>query len=269
MYELLSVNAFCAFPGHPHPTAPVALDANFATAARKYLLPDMDGSDHRGDAAERANFACFADIVLYFAKRAAIYWEMAFDNEETGDDGSETALTTSVHFKAYMSGQYSERIKRYFDHEGLDWCAIQRKFASSVPAGSDGQLYWDIFLSGVVRALRNKEPEYKHSQRHPYMLTRFTFFSALLRDRSSDLRSDALKRIRDPVTLGGAFGAHAPYRGKTTDTKERMTWFMQDIITIIWYALEKLPQLSVEGLSVPSERRAEQAIATYLGMSRL
>ena len=144
------------------------------------------------------------------------------------------------------------------------------------------------------------------------MLTRFTFFSALLRDTSSDLRSDALKRIRDPVTLGGAFGVHAvrrallvysnaltddifypcvrlvsrvrhphlllrvmysthsqPYRGETTDKKERMTWFMQDIITIIWHALKKLPQLSVEGLSVPSERRAEQAIATYLDMSRL
>ena len=209
MYELLSVNAFCTLPGHPHPTAPVALDAvtaaaimnaweptlkkkadilltppgvlnedvycntntiyclilgnnlrNFATAARKYLLPDMDGSDHRGDPAERANFACFADIVLYFAKRAAIYWEMAFNNEETGKDGSETALATSDHFRAYMSGRFSERIKQYLAHEGLDWCAIQQKFASLVPASSDGRLYWDIFLSGVVRALRNKEPEY-------------------------------------------------------------------------------------------------------------
>ena len=47
-----------------------------------------------------------------------------------------------------------------------------------------------------------------------------------------------------------------------------MTYFMGDIITIIWYALEKLPRLSIEGLSVPSERRAEQAIATYLGMPR-
>ncbi|KAL1751850.1 hypothetical protein FB107DRAFT_221162 [Schizophyllum commune] len=268
MYEILSVNAFCTFPGHPHPTAPVALDANFATAARRYLLPDMDGSHRRGDPAERANFACFAGIVLYVAKRAAIYWEMAFNNEETGKDGSATALATSDHFNAYMSGRYSERIKQYFEHEGLDWCAIQREFASLAPAGSDGRLYWDIFLSGVVRALRNKEPEYKHSQRHPCMLARFTFFSALLRDASSDLRSAALKRIRDPVTLGGALGAHAPYRGETSDAKKRMTYFMGDIITIIWYALEKLPRLSIEGLSVPSERRAEQAIATYLGMPR-
>ena len=59
-----------------------------------------------------------------------------------------------------------------------------------------------------------------------------------------------------------------PYRGETSDTKKRMTYFMGDIITIIWYALEKLPRLSIAGLSVPSERRAEQAIATYLGMPR-
>ena len=60
-----------------------------------------------------------------------------------------------------------------------------------------------------------------------------------------------------------------PYRGETSDAKKRTTRFTEDITTIIWYALEKLPQLSVEGLSVPSERRAEQAMATYLGMSRL
>ncbi|KAI5896104.1 uncharacterized protein SCHCODRAFT_01350255 [Schizophyllum commune H4-8] len=261
-------------PGHPHPTPPVALDAataaaNFSTAARQYLLPDIDGSDHRGDPAERANFACFADIVLYFAKRAGLYWEMAFNDGETWTDGGETALETSQFFKDYVSGRSAGRIERFFRAWGLDARDVQRALAACMHASRDSRLYQDIFYSGVVRALRSRQPEYKHIQNHPYLYTRFTFFSALLRDSSADLRSAALQRIRDPVTLGGAFGAHAPYRSTTIDAKTRASFLVRDVTAIIRYALEDLPQPLVAGFREPSERRAEQAIATYLGMSRL
>ncbi|KAI5896097.1 uncharacterized protein SCHCODRAFT_02685173 [Schizophyllum commune H4-8] len=240
---------------------------NFITAARDFLLPRVDGRHYTP--ADRANLSRFADIVLYFADCAGIYWEMAFNNGETWTDGGETALETSQYFKDYVSGRWAEDIERFFRARGLDARAVQGALTACVPAGQDSQLYQDIFYSGVVRALRSPQPEYKHIQNHPYTHTRFTFFSALLRDSSSNLRSAALQRIRDPVTLGGAFGARAPYRSTNIDANTRANYLMRDVTAIIRYALEDLPQPLGATLPEPSERRAEQAIATYLGMPRL
>ncbi|KAL1685677.1 hypothetical protein GGG16DRAFT_129242 [Schizophyllum commune] len=297
-------SAFRALPGHWPPTAPVALDEESAVAvldawtpvlaimansclepvgqvvycsentsrclaaalshecffvtAHDSLLPDGDPEQLAFD--KNPVYTRFADIVEHMAECGGEYWRRVYDAAEAGDGGG-AALQGSVELDTSVSGCFDARVRSWFASVGLDMHTTQQKLVDSLPRGEDAHLYWRIFLSGLARALAIQKADYAHMQTNPLWAARFTFFSKLLRDAGIDMHCGMDSYILDPVTLGGAYGARAPYRDMSLDIETRSDALARDVARIIRIALCQKP--------VRSERRAEQAVATYLSMPRL
>ncbi|KAL1733399.1 hypothetical protein EV714DRAFT_204435 [Schizophyllum commune] len=230
----------------------------FFVAAHDSLLPNGDPEQLAFD--KNPVYTRFADIVYYMAKCSGEYWRLVYDAAEAVDGGG-AALQGSVHRAAYVSECFDERVRSWFASVGLDMHTTQQKLVDSLPRGGDAHLYWRIFLSGLARALAIQKADYAHMQTNPLWSARFTFFSKLLRDAGIDMHCGMDSYILDPVTLGGAYGARAPYRDTSLDIKTRTDALALDIAWIIRIALCQKP--------VRSERMAEQAVAIYLSMPML
>ncbi|KAL1751846.1 hypothetical protein FB107DRAFT_221176 [Schizophyllum commune] len=230
----------------------------FFVTAHDSLLPDGDPEQLAFD--KNPVYTRFADIVNYMAKCSGEYWRRVYDAAEAVDGGG-AALQGSVHRAAYVSGCFDERVRSWFASVGLDVHTTQQKLIDGLPRGENAHLYWRIFLSGLTRALAIQKADYAHMQTNPLWAARFTFFSKLLRDAGIDMHCGMDSYILDPVTLGGAYGARAPYRDTSLDIKTRTDALALDIAWIIRIALCQKP--------VRSERMAEQAVCVYLSMPRL
>ncbi|KAL1680134.1 hypothetical protein EV122DRAFT_208464 [Schizophyllum commune] len=230
----------------------------FFVTAHDSLLPDGDPEQLAFD--KNPVYTRFADIVEHMAECGGEYWRRVYDAAEAVGGGG-AALQGSVELDTSVSGCFDARVRSWFASVGLDMRATQQKLVDSLPHGGDAHLYWRIFLSGLARALVIQKADYTHMQTNPLWAARFTFFCTLLRDAGIDMHCGMDSYILDPVTLGGAYGARAPYRDTSLDIKTRTDALALDIAWIIRIALCQKP--------VRSERMAEQAVCVYLSMPRL